>query len=219
MIEDKLSLLFVEKGRECEQLLAPFLKRDLFGQIYFAHSREEALGQLVIHKPDVVLIDLQATKIDGVELACDIKAYNYSTSVVLILSEFEKEMIEDAESTGIDAYIFKPISLERLNKILLRESRHLLEKQIFLKERKLLEEYKSALDVIAPVSKTDAKGVITYVNDSFCAMSGYTKEELLGNRHTLLRHSETPRELYMEMWGAIRAKKVWKGRLKNLKLF
>ena len=79
----------------------------------------------------------------------------------------------------------------------------------------LLNQYKSILDKSSIVSKTDIKGVITYVNDSFCEMSGYSKEELIGQKHNLVKHDDTDTKIFKDMWKTISSKKVWRGTIKN----
>ncbi|MCX6077499.1 MAG: PAS domain S-box protein [Campylobacterales bacterium] len=80
---------------------------------------------------------------------------------------------------------------------------------------KLLEEYKRVVDAGAIVSKTDLNGKITYVNDQFCRISGYTREELLGSSHNIVRHPDVPDEVYGDLWGTISRKSCWKGKIKN----
>lgn len=77
--------------------------------------------------------------------------------------------------------------------------------------------YQKVLDDSSIVSKTDFHGVITYVNDNFLAISGYQEEELLGKTHSILYHPDTPRETIKDLWQTIKAKKTWKGILKNRK--
>ena len=81
----------------------------------------------------------------------------------------------------------------------------------------LLAEYKKAVDLSNIVSKTNPKGIITYVNDKFCEISGYTKEELIGKPHNIIRHPEMPREAFKELWDTIKAKQSWHGVVKNMK--
>ncbi|MFA6137173.1 MAG: PAS domain S-box protein [Sulfurimonas sp.] len=80
---------------------------------------------------------------------------------------------------------------------------------------KLLEEYKKAVDAGAIVSKTDLNGKITYVNDQFCKISGYAKEELLGSNHNIVRHPDVPAEVYKDLWSTIKKKETWKGKIQN----
>ena len=82
---------------------------------------------------------------------------------------------------------------------------------------KLLNEYKKAVDESNIVSKTDAKGKITYVNDKFCEISGYNRAELLGRPHNVVRHPLMPKEAFKELWDTIKSKEIWQGVVKNLK--
>jgi PAS domain S-box-containing protein len=75
--------------------------------------------------------------------------------------------------------------------------------------------YKMAIDKSSIVSKTNLKGIITYANDMFCKVSGYSKEELIGSPHSIVRHPDVPKEVFRQMWRTIKAKKVWKGVVKN----
>jgi len=82
--------------------------------------------------------------------------------------------------------------------------------------KQLLEQYKNAVDESMIVSKTDPSGVITYVNNRFCKISKYSKENLIGRGHNIIRHPDTASTVFKEMWETLHAKKVWKGILKNL---
>ena len=78
-----------------------------------------------------------------------------------------------------------------------------------------IEQLNKAIDKTTLVSKTDTKGKITYANDAFVALSGFTREELLGKKHNIVRHEDTPKRVFKEMWKTIKDKKTWHGSLKN----
>ncbi len=67
------------------------------------------------------------------------------------------------------------------------------------------------------ISSTDLSGVITYANRKFCEISGYTKDELIGNNHNLLRHLDMPKAAFQELWETVQASKEWSGVVKNLR--
>ena len=90
-------------------------------------------------------------------------------------------------------------------------------KNSILRNIKLLNEYKNAVDRSSIVSKTDKHGRITYVNDKFCTISGYTRKELLGKPHSIVRHQDMPKSAFKEMWETILAKQAWSGIVKNRK--
>lgn len=84
-------------------------------------------------------------------------------------------------------------------------------------DAKLLQEYKKVVDASAIVSITNPKGIITYINDEFCKISGYSKEELMGKAHNIVRHPNMPSSAFKDLWDTIKAKKIWKGIVENLK--
>lgn len=67
------------------------------------------------------------------------------------------------------------------------------------------------------ISETDADGRITYVNDIFCEMAGYTEKELLGQPHNLIRHPDMPKAAFADLWDKIQGRGFWTGYVKNLR--
>jgi len=65
------------------------------------------------------------------------------------------------------------------------------------------------------VSETDAKGNITYANNDFCKIAGFTKDELIGQPHNILRHSDMPKSAFKELWEYVQNGKTWNGIVKN----
>lgn len=84
------------------------------------------------------------------------------------------------------------------------------------KNEKRLMQYQDAIDKSNIVSKTDINGIITFVNDEFCNISKYSKEELLGANHNIVRHPDVSKEVFRKLWDTILSKKVYKGIIKNL---
>jgi len=88
----------------------------------------------------------------------------------------------------------------------------------FNNELVILQQYKNLIDDNIIVSKADVKGNIIFVNEKFCEISGYTKEELMGKPHSIVRHEDMDSSLFATMWDTIKnKKKTWLGQVKNKK--
>ncbi|MGA1931377.1 diguanylate cyclase [Arcobacter sp. YIC-464] len=116
------------------------------------------------------------------------------------------------ESRLIITPLFERVKTAQLRQIRFKRK---LSKSFRIKTRRI----KESLEIInhyVYTSQTDANGVITYVSDAFCELSGYKKEELLGKTHNIIKHPDTKEEVFKELWKTIKNGNIYVGELKNL---
>ncbi len=143
------------------------------------------------------------------------KAKEEGVKVCAYFGPKDAEALARAITIGVDRFILASIDSAKLC-----ESFKELESLFFLRRAKeyntfMLHQYKNAIDSSNIISKTDVNGIITYVNEEFCKISGYSKEELVGKNHNIVRHPDVPKEHFKKFWERILAKKIWKGTVKN----
>lgn len=79
----------------------------------------------------------------------------------------------------------------------------------------MTDKYRTAVDAAAIYSETDLRGTITHINDQFCAISGYSRDELIGTNHRLLNSGQHPPEFFRALWKTISQGQIWKGEICN----
>ena len=93
----------------------------------------------------------------------------------------------------------------------------LQEQTIAITNHSLLNQYFNVVNSTNIVSKTDINGMITYVNDKFIEISGYSENELLGQAHNIIRDPKLDSNIFKDLWSTIKSKQIWNGIITNLR--
>lgn len=143
---------------------------------------------------------------------------NKSLPIILLTDTSRTyEIVRDAYSNGASECLRKPIYAEEF--ILKIEQHSDTSKLIYelIEQKELMKNYKIIVDQSSIISKTNIKGIITYVNKNFCDISGYSSDELIGRSHNIIRDPSEPKKLFENLWKTIKdEKKIWSGVLKNI---
>ena len=189
---------------------------------------------------DIVFTDLEMPNMDGKKLSELLLDFNFSQEIVVISSVDDFKKVVELINTGVKKFISKPVEAEQLTRVIAEVMQSLRKKQLqedenrerqeynsILKIReekykkileakiKELEEFGHALEVSAIVAKTDTKGVLTYVNEHFCNLSGYSKEELIGENISIVNSRKRTSAFYKKLWNTINNKETYKTLFEN----
>lgn len=208
------SILYVEDEEIIRDSIKAFLSRK-FERVYSAENGEEGLEIFKEKKIDIVLTDVKMPKMSGLDMAKEIKEITPEVPIVLATAHTDYEIMLEAIDIGVEKYVPKPIDLTNLNSILTKLANYINLQSDFNEQSQILTQYKMAIDASAIVSKTDRKGIITYVNDKFCEISKYNRDELIGHPHNIVRHPDTKSSTFKDFWENILNKKIWRGIIKN----
>ncbi len=167
---------------------------------------------------DLVITDINMPYMNGFEMLREIKLLKPETPAIIISAYSQEEYFLQASKIDvINDYLFKPFKITDLIDRINKHTKKIEERREYQKTLKLLEQYKFAVDESSILSKTDTKGIITYVNDTFCTISKYHRDELIGKPHNIVRHPDMSKETFRQMWKTIKEdKKIWQGKIKNL---
>jgi len=211
-----IRLLYVEDNEQA-RLSTLSLLSEFFKNIIVAEDGSKGLEKFYSNEIDLIITDINMPHLSGLDMIEKIRSENKEIPIVLLSAYSEIEYFKRSISLGVDGYLFKPLELGQFFELIYK----IVDKIDTHKELKskinFLQQYEEATNDITIVSKGDLNGRITYSNDLFCKLSQYTKEELLGAPHSIVRHPDNPASLYREMWETIKdKKKMWRGIIRNI---
>lgn len=179
---------------------------------FYACTNAEELIEIVLTNPiHLVFGTLTYEKNSYLEALSKIKQFRPETEVILFLQPQDSENIDKALHLTCKRYFCFHAEQEHSVTHLLNAIAAISDKDIFLKDS----QYFDALIHASVVSQSDIYGNITYINDNFTKVTGYTEEEVIGRNHRILKHPANDKAIYSDMWETITQGKVWRERVLN----
>ena len=189
--------------------------KEFFDTVIVSSNGEDGLNKFKKNKVDIVITDINMPKLNGIDMIKKIREISQDVSIVVISAYNNTSYLTDSIKYQVQDYLFKPINRKAFKETLIKVKNQVIEKKNQLDRTRLLEDYKKVIDNCAIVSKTDTRGTITYVNDEFCKVSGYSRDELIGINHNIIRDPNEPSIIFKEMWRRIKNGETWQGIIKN----
>lgn len=205
-------VLVVDDSTAVSKNIQQILEKILL-KVYIAKDGISAIELLAKNSHiSMIISDYNMPNMNGLELIKTLKSdIKYSKLPILIITgENDNNLKIKLYKYGANDVILKPVLEEELSSKIIH---------IFLnmKQMEEIREFNKIVDDNVITSSTDTSGKIILVSNAFCEISGYTREELIGKNHNILRHPDMPDLLYADLWKTITSGKVWRGELKNRK--
>jgi PAS domain S-box-containing protein len=217
---DPYRILIIDDDKPLSDFYALVLKQAGLS-ISVLNNPLETLDVINKIRPELILLDINMFECSGLELASVIRQQEKFTGVSIIFlssdASLDRKLV--AMDTGGDDFLSKPIDPNLLvTTVISRVDRARTLNNMatnLLATTRELENQHSALDKHAIVSITDVNGIISYVNDQFCEISGYSRDELIGNNHNILKSDYHVAAFYKGIWKTLNNKEIWQGEICN----
>ncbi|MFA6944867.1 MAG: ATP-binding protein [Pedobacter sp.] len=221
----KPKILIVDDKPENLVALRTVLK-DLDIELVEAISGNEALKATLHHDFTLALLDIQMPEMDGFELAGILREEEKTKHLpfIFISAVYTDNLnVFKGYERGAFGFITKPFQPE----ILINKVKFFIDKYqqeialVALNEEleqkvKQIADYKYALDESSIIAITNQYGIIMDVNNNFCNISKYTREELIGQDHRIMNCGYHGKEFMQDLWTTISSGKIWRGEVKNM---
>jgi len=190
----------------------------LFDDILIANDGKEGLKLFNENQERISLVvsDITMPNMNGIEMSRMIRKQNKDIPIILLTAHSDASLVVNALNAGVNHYMLKPIEPPKLLNEVIHYKNQQIHKDEVAHSLNLLKQYKDIIDDTTILSKTDLKGKITYANDEFYKISGYTEDELIGSAHNIVRHPDVDKNTFKDMWKTIKSGKNWSGNIKNL---
>ncbi|MBU1667908.1 EAL domain-containing protein [bacterium] len=210
-----LKLLYVEDNEQARKSTQIILQ-EYFNHILVAVDGEDGFNKFKNNAVDLIITDINMPKLNGIEMIQKIRSINKEVPILVISAYSDTHYFTDSIKHGVQGYILKPLNIHQLEEAINTIKVKIVKNHQRKNSTRLLRQYQEIADKSTIISKTDLNGMITYVNDEFCRTSGYTREELIGQSHNIVRSPDEPAIIFKKLWETIKEKKeTWHGVIKN----
>lgn len=220
LLSQKFNIIYAENDEQARKDLKDIFV-DSFKNVYVVSNGAEALdkyNKLLKEntRVDAIISAIDMPNMNGISFLSEIRKVNEDIPFYFTTAYSDESYLIESIKLNVTAYFIKPVEIESLIEKVSKDCQKFNQNEIIQKQKNELERYLKAIDNVAIISKTDLKGNITFANDFFCELSKYKKDELIGKPHNIIRHPDSPKEVFRNLWETIQKGETWNGKIKNL---
>lgn len=210
-----ISLLYVEDEQSTREQVSGLLRR-IVRTLYVASDGVEGLALYRLHMPDVVLSDIMMPRMDGLEMASQIRMIKPDCHIIVLTAYSDTEYLLECIAIGISQFAQKPVDFAKLSQTIGQCNDLIQMERRVQKQSEMIQLLSQAMEQApAPVVIASLDGSIEYVNAMFCRVTGYEKDEVIGRNPRFLKSEINPPEVYQDLWKTITSGKEWECELAN----
>ncbi|QKF72699.1 PAS sensor-containing response regulator [Aliarcobacter faecis] len=211
----KYTLLYVEDDDVIRTELSSLLE-NFFKSVIVVPNGKEGLRTYLTNQDniDIILSDINMPELNGIDMVKKIREIKDDVPVVFATAHSDSDFLIEAIKLRVKEYIVKPLDIKKLLIFIEDIAKTLEFERVLNKQREELLKFKNILDTNNLLLKLDNNFKIIYVNKLFCKTLGYKKEDLLGQELNSLRHNNSAKKLFEDIYKKLLNKESWDGNLK-----
>lgn len=192
------------------------IKNSLESLLLKVHVANDGLTALNVLQKNpnisIIITDHNMSNMSGLELIKKVRKSELHSKIPILIMTIENnnDLKINFFKNGATDLLLKPVLEEELKS-------KIIDILFNMKQINDIKRFTRVLDEHVITSSTDEFGIITYVSKAFCKISGYSKEELIGQPHNMVRHPKMPSSVFKDLWSTVKQGITWKGEIKNLR--
>lgn len=215
----KLNILFIESNKEDREHFSNILYK-FFKDVIVCTTGKEGLERFLEKRKDffidIIICDKTLADIEGIDVLKEIRKIDVEVPFILTSDTIEVDSLLTAIKYKASDYLGKPLNVKDLIFSIERVCHNKYHERLKALMQQDLEDLRTVVNEVALVARTDLDGNITFANTYFCEVSGYTKDELIGQNYQILKDENTSSLIYTDLQDKVKSGIIWEGKLKNI---
>ena len=215
----KLNILFIESNTEDREHFSNILYK-FFNNVVVCSNGKDGIDSFLEKRQeyfiDIIICDKTLDDITGIEVLKKIREIDSEIPFIITSPKIELDNLLIAIKYKATDYLSKPVNAKDMIFCIERVCHNKYHERLKLLMQEDLEELRAVINEVALVSKTDLDGNITFVNNYFTEVTGYSQDEIIGKNRLILKDENTSTLIYKDLFEKVKEGIVWEGKLKDI---